>query len=302
MNSLIDVERVSVCFDEREVVQHFSYDFCDEPGVTGLIGPNGAGKTTIINSLLGLVPISKGIVRKGHTDIAYCPDTPEFNPYLTAEETLEEAISLHGQIKPNNEVTQRILGKVGLQRSSKTYVGNYSRGMKQRLGIAAALILEPDILFLDEPTSALDPFGREAILDLIIDIANTIPVVFSSHILNDVQRVSKDLIVLNKGNLVYSGTMQAFLSEFGRSSVIRVKSPEGAKTVSNLLSQNGIKTSFINQEKIDISFSADEYDHAWGILADAVGHIVGFDRYSDSLWSAFSKIVQGNGEFEVKYD
>jgi ABC-2 type transport system ATP-binding protein len=292
MTDLIKLDRVSVKFGKNEVVHAFSHVFQSEPKITGLIGPNGAGKTTIISTLFGLVPLSNGVVTVDDTDVAYCPDTPEFNPCLTAIQTLEEAASLHGKRNMLKENLSDVITKVGLQKYNSTYVGNFSRGMKQRLGIAVALILQPDILFLDEPTSALDPFGREAVLELISDIGSNIPVVFSSHALDDVQRIADELLVLDKGSLLYSGTLERFLSKNGDLSIIRVVSSRASEKITKILGANGIKSVFLSQDKLCISIESTAYKKAWGVLGDVSDLILGFERYSTSLWTAFSAAIK----------
>lgn len=182
-------------------------------GVTGLVGINGAGKTTLIHALLGLVPTMSGqlFVRGGFERLAYCPDTPGFEPWLDASEVLRLSRALTARTPAPVTVVRETLDSVGLGDVGGRRVGGFSRGMRQRLGIAAALVLEPDILFLDEPTSALDPIGRDEVLEMIPHLSERMHVVFSSHLLGDVEQVAEDLLVIHEGRLLFDGTVMDFL-------------------------------------------------------------------------------------------
>lgn len=182
-------------------------------GVCGLIGTNGAGKTTLIHTILGMtVPTSGRVSIVGDADqIAFCPDTPTFDEALTTLEVLEESARLGRRGPgPRRATLEAALDEVGLSGLGGRVVRGFSRGMRQRLGIAAALVREPRILILDEPTSALDPLGRDEVIRLIDRLGQRMLVIFSSHILDDVDQVSETLIVLHEGALLYAGPRAEF--------------------------------------------------------------------------------------------
>jgi ABC-2 type transport system ATP-binding protein len=183
-------------------------------GVYGLVGPNGAGKTTLLSILAGLRHADRGSVELAldRRRLALCPDVPEFEPWLTAYEVVDLARSLVAPRAGAFEV-RRALVTAGLAESAYRRVGGFSRGMTQRLGLAAALVGDPELVVLDEPTSALDPAGRAEILDLVGAMRGRRTVVFSSHILADVQRVADVVGVLRGGRLMYQGSMQALVDE-----------------------------------------------------------------------------------------
>jgi ABC-2 type transport system ATP-binding protein len=180
-------------------------------GVYGLVGPNGAGKTTLLSLLAGLRRAGSGdILSEGR--IVLCPDTPAFEPWLTAAETVRAYAGA------DFDATRHALATIGLSDAADRRVGGFSRGMTQRLGLAVALASGADVLLLDEPTSALDPQGRSEILDLIRALGRDRAIVFSSHILADVQRVADTVGVLRDGRLLYQGPVSDLLDRHTRPS------------------------------------------------------------------------------------
>lgn len=185
------------------------------PGtVYGLVGPNGAGKTTLLGILAGLRTPTAGTSEVHATSVRVLPDTPAFDPWLTAREVVDLARNLTAPTATAADV-DAVLAEAGLADAAERRIKGFSRGMLQRLGIAAAVIGEPDLLLLDEPAAALDPAGRREVLDLIDRIKGRATVVFSSHILDDVQQVSDEIGILRQGELVYQGSLAGLLE--GRS-------------------------------------------------------------------------------------
>jgi len=201
--------------------------------VFGFLGPNGAGKTTTVRMVLGFArPTSGSVSVLGHdvgsssdTDLArlrrrigFLPDVPGFYPWMSARDVLRFAASLVG-VKgvALTRRTESLLELAGLS-DVRQRVGGYSRGMKQRLGIAQALIGAPDLLVLDEPTSALDPIGRKAVLDMVAALRGRTTVFFSTHILSDVERVCDEVAILDKGRLVTQGSVEELKTQYGGSS------------------------------------------------------------------------------------
>jgi ABC-2 type transport system ATP-binding protein len=184
-----------------------------EGSVFGFLGPNGAGKTTTLRILAGLARPTSGSASilghdvvheadKVHALMGYLPDVPGFYKWMTAAEFLDLSGRLFGLssqvLRERRETLLDLAGLTGVT----TRVGDYSRGMKQRLGVAQALINAPRILLLDEPTSALDPIGRREVLEMIAALAGRTTVFFSTHILADVERVCDTVAVLAKGRVV----------------------------------------------------------------------------------------------------
>jgi len=183
--------------------------------VHGLVGLNGAGKTTLLSILSATRRPSSGsaTVAVDRRRVAVCPDVPDFEPWLTAAEVVDLARALVApQLDPAAVTTA--LRTAGLSDSADRRVGGFSRGMIQRLGLACALVSEPELLILDEPTSALDPVGRAEMLDLVAGMRGQRTVIFSSHILADVQRVADHVGILRDGCLIYQGTARELLDTY----------------------------------------------------------------------------------------
>ncbi len=174
--------------------------------VYGLVGPNGAGKTTLLGVLGGLRRPTKGEFTIDADRISVLPDTPKFDPWMKASEVVDLSRNLASPTRDSDAVNA-VLDRAGLLDVAHRRVGGFSRGMLQRLGLAAAVVGDPDLLLLDEPAAALDPAGRREVLDMVNDLRGNSTVVFSSHILDDVQEVCDEIGILNEGRIVYEGTL-----------------------------------------------------------------------------------------------
>jgi ABC-2 type transport system ATP-binding protein len=185
--------------------------------VYGLVGPNGAGKTTILSIITGMRRADRGTVQIAlpRRQVAVCPDVPEFDGWLTAFEVADLARSM---VAPERDggVVLGALRTAGLGNAAYRRVGGFSRGMTQRLGLACALVGDPRLLILDEPTSALDPAGRAEVLSLVARLRGRCTVIFSSHILADVQRVAGHIGILRAGHLLYQGPTQELIDTYLR--------------------------------------------------------------------------------------
>jgi ABC-2 type transport system ATP-binding protein len=197
----------------------------DEGSIFGFLGPNGAGKTTTVRLLTGLAHATAGEVRilgsrvrAGEVvgaGIGYLPDVPGFYDWMTGGEFLRFAGSLFGIAKPKLQSRLEMLLDLAGLVDVKTRLGGYSRGMKQRLGIAQALINAPRLLILDEPTSALDPIGRKQVLEMLASLHGRSTVFFSTHILADVDRVCDTVAILDRGRLVVRAPMHDLKARYG---------------------------------------------------------------------------------------
>ena len=184
--------------------------------VYGFLGPNGSGKTTTIKLLIGLSQPSAGHSYiygidsadrnlQTHRLIGYLPDVPAFHKYMTGLQYLIWCGELFGFTYDDAQKrAYKQLDRTGLSDAANRKTGGYSRGMKQRLGLAAALIGDPKVLFLDEPVSALDPNGRSTVLEIIKDLKESKTIFLSTHILADVERVCDKVGIISGGSLIVS--------------------------------------------------------------------------------------------------
>lgn len=193
-------------------------DISTKSGVHGFLGPNGAGKTSTINMLIGAISITDGNARIKGEDagsirarriIGFLPQTPAFYDTMTGEQYLIYIGELSGLRRHDAKYkTLELLENLELLEARDREIGKYSEGMKQRIGIAAALIHEPELLILDEPTSNLDPIGRASIIKDIKELSKKISVFVSSHILSEIEQMCENVTMINKGKIVLTDTIK----------------------------------------------------------------------------------------------
>ena len=194
--------------------------------IFGLLGPNGAGKTTTLRLVTGLARPTSGSVEIGgrvvtpddpatRRDIGTLDQSPRFYGWMQGRELVDFAARLAG-LSPADAARRAatVLERVGLADAAARRIGGYSGGMRQRLGIAAALVGEPSLLVLDEPVSALDPEGRRDLLELIADLRGTATVLFSTHVLDDVERICDRVGILDRGRLAAEAPLAELLSRY----------------------------------------------------------------------------------------
>ncbi len=215
--NMLEITNLHKSFSDKEVLKGLDLAV-SENSIFGFIGKNGAGKTTTMKAVLGLIKADNGKITVAGEEvvygqtasnryIGYLPDVPEFYSFMTAEEYLSFCGEITGMKK--SEIKSRsteLLKLVGLL-NEKHRIKGYSRGMKQRLGIAQALMNRPKLLICDEPTSALDPVGRKEILDILTAVREQTTVIFSTHILSDVERICTDVAFLNDGVVGMQGKL-----------------------------------------------------------------------------------------------
>jgi len=244
----LEISDLTKRYRGRAAVDHLS--FTVQPGrVTGFLGPNGAGKTTTLGMTLGLVHPTAGeinvlgeLVTPNHThalkDVGALLGAPAFVPYLSAWDNVE----LVSRLSPGVDRKRigEVLELVGLTDTARKKVSKFSTGMKQRVGLAMALVHRPRFVILDEPTNGLDPAGMREIRQLIRSLAeNGTSVLLSSHLLNEVQQVCDRIAVLNKGRVVAQGRVNDLLN--GSRPTVRVSVPVPADAARILQSLPGVE-------------------------------------------------------------
>lgn len=303
---ILELKELSKRFGDTEVIKGLSFNV-PEHSVFGFIGKNGAGKTTTMKMILGFLKPDTGEIRvcgekvsygnsRTNRFIGYLPDVPEFYGYMNPKEYLKLCGEVTG-LSSNliKERSEELLTLVGLDGVHKKIRG-FSRGMKQRLGIAQALLNEPRLLICDEPTSALDPVGRKEILDILSLARKRTTIVFSTHILSDVERICDSIGVLDKGRLMLQGTVDEVKSNY-RKDIIRIE--VGQETVMEKLTKGLADLPHVievkaDRNKIDVKLPNAEQSGGY-ILAYLVKENIPVLRYEvmePSLENVFLEVVE----------
>jgi ABC-2 type transport system ATP-binding protein len=222
-NQTIVFDNVSKFYGEVLGVNRVSLTI--EPGITSLVGPNGAGKTTLMNLMTGLLRPTKGTIsvlglsvsdtEKFYANIGYCSQFDAFPRGLTGYQMIYSTMQLHGcSASEARSRTQAIMERVGMIGAADRRVAGYSKGMRQRIRLALALVHEPKVLVLDEPLNGLDPMARAEAIELFRKFAETgMHVVISSHIMHEVDLISDCVVMMSSGYIVAEGDIQGVRSE-----------------------------------------------------------------------------------------
>lgn len=303
---MLELSHVSKVFGTRRVVDDVSFRV-PEASVFGFVGENGAGKTTTMKMILGLLRADGGEIRvagecvrfgKNRTNrlIGYLPDVPEFYGFLTPMEYLLLCGEISGVSKEEGKRrAQEALELVGLKQSDRRIRG-FSRGMKQRLGIAQALFGQPKLLICDEPTSALDPAGRREVLDILHSLKGHTTVLFSTHILSDVERICDECALLHGGRLVKQGTLKE-LKETGAEQgfVIEFLCAQDAEKFAGIM-QGGVRTGAVTLEYAQGGISG--MSEAMRLLSETGLAVRFIERKERTLEELFLGLVDGKEKAE----
>ena len=204
---VLEISNLTKKYDNLVAVDGFNLKL-KQGTVHGLVGPNGAGKTTMLSIISGLRRKTSGSINFGvaKKEIMLMPDTPDFFGFLTARQIVDLARSPF-LLNISGEQVEKVIDAVGLSSSIDLKVKGFSRGMKQRLGLATTIISQPKLILLDEPCSALDPIGRYDVLEIVSELKQNSTVLFSTHILSDVETVCDSVTVVDHGKTLYEGTV-----------------------------------------------------------------------------------------------
>jgi ABC-2 type transport system ATP-binding protein len=263
--TMISIKNLYKSYGKHQVLNGLSLNINDSQNdnkgiIYGFLGKNGAGKTTTMNILTGIAKFQSGEcyvknvklmpnLRQYISGIGYLPESPGMYSYMTGREYLNFIGSL--QVSSKKEVNKRadeMLELTGLKTASNRKIGGYSRGMRQRMGMAAIMFHKPNLIFLDEPTSALDPEGRMAILEILEHLRNDGCTVFlSTHILSDVEKICDRIGILHNGKLMLEGNMTNIMKEqVGSSYNIEFSQQPDIKIIEHLKSIKGINKVDLN--------------------------------------------------------
>ena len=314
-NYIIETKNLTKVYGEQKAVNSVNLHI-EKGSIYGLLGRNGAGKTTIMKMILGLTDITDGEVsvfnqnikgneKKIYPRIGAIIETPGFYPNLTGTENLEIFAMLRGTAFPN--AVKNALEVVGLPYKDKKLFGNYSLGMKQRLGIANAILHDPEVLILDEPTNGLDPIGiaevRNFIKDLSVKKGKTI--LISSHILSELDLIADDYVIMSKGKVIQEDSKSAILSSLANKTIVSTAS--NRKYIMLEVSDVS-KTTIVLEKEFEVTnYSVEDNNHiiiySHGLDLAKINKslvmsgisVASSQTCNDSLEDYFKKITGGEG-------
>jgi len=296
----LEIINVTKSFKEKIAVNNFSLELKSGECV-GLIGPNGAGKSTLIKMIVDMIDPNAGEVllngkkiSKMKKEIGYLPQYPNFFYWMTARETLTFMGQLSGVKKEvlTNSITE-ILTKVGLEAEGNSKVGTFSGGMKQRLGIAQALLHKPSLIVMDEPVSALDPIGRREVLNLIEEIKKDTTILLSTHILSDAEEICERFVIMKDGRKIEDTKITDLLNRNSENKLIVEITAKDRKWVDTIKKLPYVEDIEVVGLKVKVKVENIEENKAL-LLQNALEHkvdIVKFEMNNDTLEEIFLKLV-----------
>ncbi len=303
-DATVVVSRASKWFGHKVAVSDVSCSF--GPGVTGLLGPNGAGKTTLLRMLTGLILPSEGEVTllgrparadvAAYRDVGLVPEEDSVYGFLTATEYVEYAATLAGVANPK-EAARAALGRVELLEDADRELAGYSKGMRQRAKVAAALIDEPQVLVLDEPLNGTDPVQRAHLISIFQELgAKGHTVIVSSHVLEEVERMTRRVIAMVDGKLAAAGSVAAIRSAMTDIPYrVRVESSDPRRLAAALVGEDVVNGVAFDDGLVHIE-TGDL--RALGTMLPPLSkdlgvRITGFRPEDESLESVFRYLVRG---------
>lgn len=298
---MIEIKNLNKHFGQFHALKSISLGV-KENEIYGFIGHNGAGKSTTMNIMAGLSHFEEGscvingqdvkeLAKPGDLNIGFLPENPQFYPWMTANEYL-----LYCSKYPNKQKVKEIIAWAGLEQHSNRKIKGFSRGMKQRLGLAVALINDPKLIILDEPSSALDPEGRSEVLRLMVELKNMgKTIIFSSHILSDIERICDRIGMIANGEMIFEKTLASLLHENVKPIFdIEFKTRLSASQVEKLARHRDILKVDVNENVLTVQLRQNDLDPK-NLLETVLGFdipLLGFNLRKNNLESLF--VREGN--------
>lgn len=299
----IEIDTVSKWFGQKVAVSNLSCSFGH--GVTGLLGPNGAGKTTLLRMVTGLTSVSSGSIRLHgkdprrdssiYRDLSFVPDEDAVYSEMTGAAFVAYSARLAGLPNATSEADEAI-GAVAMREAANRSIGGYSKGMRQRIKVAAALVTRPSLLILDEPLNGTDPVQRAHLIDLFQEIgAGGSTVIVSSHVLEEVERVSTRVIAVVDGRLAAAGSVEAIRAAMNdKPYVVSISSDRPRDLGAGLLASDVVQSVAVEGDRLTVQTSnLDDLGRIVpAIAADQRVRLSGFLPQDESLESVFRYLVE----------
>lgn len=300
--SLVEVKGLTKKFGTKTVVDNLSFALT-QGRCMALLGPNGAGKTTTLKMLSGLLQPTSGAIQlldgkqqDLRQSIGYLPQYPAFFNWMTGREFLQFTGKLaRMSAKEATSRTDELLELVDLKSAAKRRIGGYSGGMKQRIGLAQAVIHRPKLLILDEPVSALDPQGRRSVMELLQQLKRETTILFSTHVLHDAEEVSDDVLILDQGRVVIEGELKQLMRQHQKPQITIRAEQFGDGWIERLRQQPYVQELQQSQHTITIQVSSIQEARPQlleALLAEGI-EVERFEVGHSTLEDLFMKAVQG---------
>lgn len=300
--NILTVNNLTKKYGDTTVIDNISFTI-EHGKCVALIGPNGAGKTTalrmitrLIHPTAGTIALNKGNRKRDDRHfIGYLPQHPIFYPWMTGLQFLSYCAELSGIDKKTAEQkAEQLLIRVGLEDAKLKRISAYSGGMKQRLAIAQAIIHDPKLLIMDEPVSALDPIGRREVLTLMEQLKEKMSILFSTHILNDAEEISDELILLQRGKIVEYGALNALKKQY-KTDKMTLTFDDGAERYLPQLQALDTIQRVTEQKNVLHVTVTDVYkarDDILQLIAENKWPLISFEVHRATLEDLFMKVVR----------
>lgn len=277
--------------------------FAIEPGeIVGFLGPNGAGKTTTLRMLAGLIRPSSGsstilgerVPGRTLLRVGTMIEEPSFYGYLSGRDNLRHAAKLHGGVSEAR--VDEVLSFVGLAQAAHKKVKAYSQGMRQRLGLARALLWQPEVLLLDEPTNGLDPVGIAEVRESLRRVAQQgVTILISSHILAEIEKLVERILAIDKGRLRYDGSLQQLLAQLDAQALrYRLQATDVALLEASLVAM-GYAPERLGEQTVRVAIPQADADRLITELVYRGVTVIEAQRERDSLEGAYLRLLKGDG-------
>jgi len=315
VSNVIEAEGLTKRFGQVTALDGINFTV-PEGSICGFLGPNGAGKTTTIKILLGLLSQSSGRARLFGKDVSvnqavefkrmvgYLPQDPVFPSNMTGIEVLRFVADTYQMGDAERRIAD-LLEEFGLSDAAKRMVAGYSRGMKQRLGLACALLPAPKLLLLDEPVSALDPEGRFEVLTLISSMRGKCTVFFSTHILSDVERTCDRVVMIHRGKVVAQEPLEGLIKRYSTEQYeLKVADGLESRALELVHSMPPVREAILEDKVIRITAKHGQLDDLRRAVVKAMASqdiiVIDFRLVTRSLESIFLDVIAANSEEEVR--
>ncbi len=299
--SAISAQNLTKRYGKKHAVDGISFDI-EQGEIVGFLGPNGAGKTTTLRMLAGLIKPSKGsstilgkkVPSSSLLEVGTMIEEPSFYGYMTGRDNLRHAAKMHGGVSDKH--IDEMLSFVSMDQASNKRVRAYSQGMRQRLGLARALLWRPKVLLLDEPTNGLDPVGIAEIRENLRTIAHEgVTILISSHILAELEKLVERILAVERGKLLYDGPLQQMLKRIDEKTVTYFLDALNPDALKYALSHLNIDFQSLDGGAIQVVIPQNDAASVISRLIQEGVQLIEARRITDNLEGAYLRLLKEDG-------